>query len=1156
MPYWNRLFCYLSLGITGLIALLIMGAPLQAQIYTGSIAGTITDPSGASIPGATVTLTEQRTGVERKVNSQANGNFVFTGLDAGEYTLRVESSGFASLERRNTILPTGERLGLGSIALELGTVAEVVSVEGQAAIVKTESAERSSTITSEQVSNLLVINRNVPSLMQLIPGVVMNREEDSLTRRVDFSSNGGRVNTNTVAVDGVMSSDVRNGFALKLQISQEAVSEVHILQNNYQAEFGRKSGAVVNMVTKSGTQQFHGMFSYFKRHEQFNAMNFFDNRRGITTKPRHRYNTYTYNIGGPVFIPKKWNTSRDKMFFFWNQEFWPISNTHTFTRTVPTGPERQGDFSQTLYTNGNQVPIFDPYNGGAPFPGNRIPSDRLDPSGIALLKFFPEANFFDRGVSNGRYNYVFSAEENLPNRTDTLKLDYNFNANNRISGTYTTFDEKQEGYVFRGYFVGNWPHMPLTFTAANRGVTTRYTKVVSPTIINEFKFSWFENPEKLTTTDDGLAGVQRSNIGFTAGQLYPSANPEDIVPRARFGGIPSAADIRILSRFPMDDPYNLFTWDDKVSIVSGSHLVKLGIFFQWAGHGMTSPVERFGSFLFNRNVNNPLDTNWAYSNAALGVYQTYEEANRRPVMKARNFAIHWYAQDTWKVTPRFVLDYGMRFYWVRPTHHAEDLLSGFVPSRFDSGAAVHLLDPAFDDAGERVAVDAATGQFYPSYAIGAVAPGSGDPFNGMVSPSIDNSFPRGMYENQGVQFAPRVGFSWDLFGDGKTALRGGVGIFYNPLVDAQIQNLSVQPPLIEKPVLYYGEMSKLSSAQGLSFPSAIRGFDPQDHMPSAVNYSFGVQRDIGFNTVLDVSYVASLGRHLSWRRNLNSIPFGANFDPANEDPTKPGKPLPANFLRPYPGYGNLLFRESAGSSNFHSLQVTANRRFARGVQFGVSYTFGKALDFVTGDFSPVSNLVPARQRDYGLSDFDRTHIVKINYLADIPKVPWDNIVAKAVLHNWQVLGITSFVSGQPLSVGYGTTKSIDITGSPTDGARIDLLSDPYLPQSERSFSRNFRTEAFALPAVGTIGNAGKHQLRGPGINNWDIALFKNIPIRESMRIQIRWETYNTFNHTQFASFDTGALFDTATGAQVDPGFGEFTSARAPRRMQFGLRFQF
>ena len=387
-------------------------------------------------------------------------------------------------------------------------------------------------------------------------------------------------------------------------------------------------------------------------------------------------------------------------------------------------------------------------------------------------------------------------------------------------------------------------------------------------------------------------------------------------------------------------------------------------------------------------------------------------------------------------------------------------------------------------------------------------------------------------------------------------MRGGFGVFYNRQnSDAVVSPYSTQQPLVQNPVIYYGRIGDLGSSLGFVFPQSVGGLDREGYVPTVMNFSLSVQREVGFRTVVDVGYVGSLGRHLMWQRNLNAIPFGANFDPANADPTNPKVPLPNTFYRPRIGYGDIALREWASSSNYHSLQVSANRRMARGVQFGAAWTWSKAMDYNDYDRQYVSTLVPVRVWNYGLASFDRTHMLKLNWLWELPKSPWKNAAASVLLNGWQLSGISIFSSGAPLGVGFSTTVPMDITGSPTDGPRIVVTGNPVLPKSQRTFSRNFRTEVFQLPAKGTIGNAAKTLIRGPGINNWDLGIYKNFPVREQIRFQFRCEMYNAFNHTQFAGLDTTARFDPA-GKQVNSRFGEFTSARNPRQMQFALRFYF
>jgi hypothetical protein len=739
-----------------------------------------------------------------------------------------------------------------------------------------------------------------------------------------------------------------------------------------------------------------------------------------------------------------------------------------------------------------------------------------------------------------------------------LKADYNLNDRNQVYATFSAFNERVFGLSgTSGAFMPNWPQYTVRFWAATKGVAARWTRTISPSTVNEVGFNWQGNPEWAEPIDDTWPRALRATFGFNTPMLSDKGNPRGILPRVTFGGVPNAVGLGtggIYEWLPMNNPSNLYTVTENFSLVRQRHLYKAGIRVQRFWRDIDGPSRRFGGFQFGPSPLNPLETNYAFSNAALGVFQSYEESNGSPRHFSRGGRYDIFVQDTWKATRRLTLDYGLRIYYLLPSYMKDNAWATFVPEFYDPSQAVRLLRPGLDAQGRRVAVNPITGQTFSQAAVGAIAPGAGRAFNGMVSPKLDSKIQRGVYENRGIQWAPRFGFAWDVFGNGKTAVRGGGGIFYNPLVISNYRGLTNQPPLIETPTILFSTLADLRTSTAFRFPNNVRGTNFRGEVPTTMNYSIGVEQNIGFETIVDAAYVGSLARHLSWTRNLNAVPFGANFAPANQDPTT-GRPLPSVLLRPIPGFGDIDYQEMAGTSDYHSLQVSANRRFTRNVQFGLAYTWSRAREFVAADLDPVSALVPIRQWNYGLGAMDQTHTLKANWLVELPKTPFTNAAAKFVLNDWQVSGIASFISGRPVPVTFTTTTPVDITGSPTDGARLDLRGDPNLPRGERTFERNFRTEAFALPRIGTYGNAGKFPLRGPGVNNWDIAIFKNIPIREQIGIQLRWEMYNAFNHTQFLTFDNAARF-TPAGEQVNRAFGQFTAARPPRQMQLGLRFNF
>ncbi len=1144
--YVNRLVA----GVAVLLAAALAG---KAQTVTGSILGTVVDPAGLAVVNAAVRLQFPATGLTREGMTDARGDFAFRSLQPGVYEISILAPGFKQFTKREIALTASETLSLGTISLEVGATTESVTVTAEGAAVQVASGERSGVITGDQVEHLLIRGRNAMSLLSLLPGVVDNQDAEGLDRYFDLNVQGSRNNTASVALEGMSLNPIGNNRNGVVTVSQDAIAEVKVLLSNYQAEYGRMSGANVNIVTKSGTKQFHGLASYFKRHEQFNANGFFENRNG-QEKSRYRYHTWSYNLGGPVFIPNRFNRNREKLFFFWSQEYWPRRSSVPRQVTMPTERERTGDFSQSLDLNNRLITVREAL-GAPPFPGNVIPPSRIHPSGQALLKVFPLPNFFDRNISRGTYNYVFQAESKTPQLTQNLKIDYNISPRNQLFGTFTVHTDNQEGAIGILTASGaNWPQMPKGYWLQGQVWVIRDTHIFSPTLINEFKFGLSRRPEKNIIFEEHLAKVQRDKVGFLVGQFRPDNNPLKLIPNATFGGITNPANLREEGRFPFWQELQTISITDNITRTFRTHTVKAGILMDRSLSNAPTSVNFNGTFDFTRSGNNPLDANHPYANALLGVFYTYSEASTRPVRRFRQRSVEWFIQDNWKALRRLTLDYGVRFYRLKPVYEQNNALATFLPERFDPRKQVSLITPQIV-GGQRVGVHPLTGQVYPAALIGAFAPGAGDPYNGILVTANEPGYPRSMIEDQGVLLAPRFGFAFDPRGKGTTALRGGFGVYYNR------QNMSdifvpfgSNPPLVETPTVYFGSFATLLQSSGFMFPQNIVAMEREGKVPTVMNFSVGLQQRLPFRLLADLSYVGSLGRHLMWNRNINSIPFGSNWNPAFQDPTTRAV-LPQSFMRPYLGFNDIGQRASASSSNYHSMQLSVQRRYARRIQFGGAWTWSKALDFNDTDTETVAFLVPVRIWNYGLASFDRTHILKVNWLWDAPGVKRRSLPLRTALNGWQVSGIASFISGQPRGLTYSTVLYSDPTGTPSQGARVVVLANPVLPKSERTFSRNFRTDVFQPAPRGTIGTAAKTIIRGPGVNNWDIAVFKSFPVREPFRLQFRWETYNSFNHTQFSGLDTQARFD-AAGVQVNQRLSEFTSARPPRRMQFALRFTF
>ena len=606
----------------------ILHAPARAQSISGAISGSVRDASSLAIPGAEVVLTDTATALERRARSNDLGDFVFTSVPPGSYRLVIQFQGFKTLQRDAVQLTASERLSLGNLVMEVGSAEQKIEVTAQGVTVQTESSEHSADLTTAQLQNLLVRGRNVTSMIKLLPGVVDTAEgtsgqasgnsnsEEQISKFFYFNVQGNRANATNITLDGVALNEPGGNTQLNVAVGLDAIAEVKVLLSNYQAEYGRMSGANIELVAKSGTRDFHGGGSYYKRHEEFNANNFFNNKLGLP-KPYYRFNVWNYNVGGPIYIPRHFNKDRNKLFFFWTQEYWPLRITNPLKQvTVPTDPERVGDFSQSLDQNGALVTIKDPLTG-LQFPGNVIPASRIDRNGQALLNIFPQPNFLNRSVSAGLYNYISQIPADTPNRVDTFKNDYNITANDLLSFTWSAHYRREEGYASRSSV--NWPMNSTRIQSRSLFYSWRYQHVFSPTTVNELTIGQNQHHGYDTVDPDQQMRVSRDGRGVNLPQFDPAGNPLNLIPSLTFGGIPNAATVAFGSTYPINNARKIFNAADNLSKTIGSHTVKAGIFIEhlWIDEGPTASNFN-GIFDFSRDVNNPLDSGYAYANALLG----------------------------------------------------------------------------------------------------------------------------------------------------------------------------------------------------------------------------------------------------------------------------------------------------------------------------------------------------------------------------------------------------------------------------------------------------------------------------------------------------------------------------------------------------------
>ena len=1188
----NSRFSFIATA--SILGLLLTIQPCPAQITSGQINGSVVDPSGQPIANAEVTLVNQLIAGPRSVNTDGEGEFVFPSVQPGTYDLSVVLQGFKSFSKRGIVVNASDQLSAGKLQMEIGATTQSVNVVADVTPVQTESGERSAVIDQKQLETQSDPARNFLNFVRLLPGVVNTGTtgQDQLGIYGMDTINGQRSEYSTVSIDGVNANTNANRIDLvQTPLNTDAISEVKVLANNFQADTGGTSGAAINAVTKSGTKDFHGTAYYYKRHEQFNANDYFNSAYwNGTEQPKgiNRFNTVGYNVGGPILIPKtNFNRNRDKLFFFFSQEIWPTvhpGDGNPLRLRVPTAQERQGIFS---------TPVADPQKtalgltcvaSGDPgcFPNNTIPSGQLDPNMVKLLSLLPlpTPGYVD---PSGITNYILNLTEHNPVNQQVLRVDYNISEKWRAYFRGLNMSVASKGNAAADTPMNYLTNFPVNYINSSPNVIVDLTYIANPTLVNEATIgysAWSEN-QQFPNGRSELKAVQKSALGITLPQFRPELNSLDLIPALTFGGggLSKLPNIGFSggngSRFPINSQATSYGLTDALTKVWKDHITKAGFNFHVDRFVQQHTAGNFaGLYNFSVSTQNPLDTGNTYANALLGNFLQYSESTSAPDSDPFTKILEWYGQDTWKVTKNVTLDYGLRFSYDLP----QTLHSGanFVPSAYDAAQAPVLYHPS-SSGGTKVGVDPRNGNQVNQVLIGAVVPGSGNPFDGMVT--IKNSNP---IQGQGLLVGPRFGFAWDVNGDGKTSVRGGGGIYYNSRSPSpQSGVLTTNPPNQENPIHPFGTVSQLFSSADNSvvFPSNLNGAVQRNgQWPVFYNYSLGAQRSIGFSGVLDIAYVGNLGRHLGQSYDRNALAPGDRFRAANQDPTSPGTPLSDNFLRPYVGLGSIPFVEFGGGSNYNSLQISFNRRFTRGFSVGANYVWSKALDYTdttsttcftncsAGTNAGLPSFAPRHAYSYGLAGYDRDHSAVVNFLWNIPKASSlvDNLIVRTALDNWQLSGIASFVRGVPLGIVLDT-GGVDLTGG-SDGPRALITGNPVLPHGQRKVLQYFNTGAVSLPAVNTpgsngqysnfVGNAGKVVFRGPGTDNYNASLFKNFIIKERVTLQLRGEFYNLFNHPSFSSVDNTAVFTTG-GQQTNGTFGEVNGdAFGPRQVQLAGRITF
>jgi len=1111
--------------LLGLVAaVLLLAAPIvSAQATTGRISGVVKDISGGVLPGVTVTVTETRTGFTRTDTTDAQGGYVFVNLPLGEYTVNAEIQGFKKGARSGYALVADGRL-TADFSLEVGAFTETVQVIVASETVNTVSGELARTVDRAQVADMALNGRNYMQMVTLVPGAPLvdtTAPLDIMTGLgINTTVNGSRTNATLLTVDGGFNMDAGSNNSIISNVGVDFIDQVSVKTSNFSAEYGRNSGAAVNVVTRSGTNAFKGSVFEYMRRSAWDKNDYFNDLKKIA-KPTLTYDDPGFSFGGPI--------AKDKIFFFGGMEWKRIRRlTSPSTRTLPTSLMRSGNFSQLTTT------IKDPTTG-LPFAGNIIPAGRITADGQAIANVYSAmskvaASYNDSVVTN---NTVFQDNNPFDFRQEMLRIDYQPTGAHRLTGRllFDHYNLIEPGGTF---ISSQMPTVPTNRVRPGRNVQINEYWTIKNNLINEAKFNYSGNDQHIPAVGDTW---QRSTYGFQFPQVYaggasPGWDYSTSIPDVDLTG--GYATFRGAAQSLISPTWD-YAFADNLTWLKGNHTVKAGLLYLYNQKNQNGRSQYAGYVSFD-TAGNPNTTGNAFADALLGNYRTYQEAQLDPIGYFRYHQFEAFVSDAWRVTDRLSIEAGLRYNWQMPTVTLGNNTTSFDMARYNPSQAVTVLTN------------------------GTIVPGSGNRYNGLAKPgtvpadqvanvpnaaspavaALPIAASNGYYQSQNL-WAPRVSFAWTPFGQPTTVIRGGAGLFYDRPEGNLYFALVNNPPFSLSSSFENGNLSNPAggAASALVPWASMNALDPNLKIPRVWNWSLGVQRELGFwGLFAEVTYVGNKGENLIRQPDINRASFAAL------EANAAGPKYNTNYLRPYAGYSSILMRLSDASSSYNALQMFLSRRRGN-FNFTLNYTYSKAWDNGTGNGDNLDTGADWQNLayNYGPSDVDRRHVFSSTWTYRLPFWLNRQDALGSILGGWEVSGITRFQSGAPYSVSANTAIGV---------RRADFVGGDELASNAGQLLANnsvawIDTTKFTAAPETRLGNSGRNTFFGPGLQQWDISLRKQFRLRGSMKAQFQADFFN--------AFDNLILRNPATTV-TNSGFGTITSAAPMRNIQLGFRFMF